>query len=114
MRAHRVIWAMFYGRWPAKDIDHINGDRTDNRISNLRHVSRAENARNSSRSSANTSGRTGVYKVKKSGKWNARIRVDGRFINLGFFKEFEAACAARAVAESKYGFSARHGSPRNH
>jgi len=90
LKAHRVVWAIVYGEWPSADIDHINKDRADNRISNLRAVTRAQNLANSHRARGTTS----VYRgVRYSfGKWEARISVDNRQVSLGRFDE-EAAAA---------------------
>lgn len=107
--AHRVIWPIHYGEWPSDQIDHINGVRNDNRISNLRVVTAKENRRNASMRSDNTSGVCGVYWHKAGGKWHARIMVDGRSKHLGLFTTFDAAAAARAEASRRYGFTDRHG-----
>ena len=107
--AHRVIWAMQTGEWPADDIDHINGDRADNRWENLRAVERKDNARNAKRRSTNTSGMMGVQWHPALGKWRARIMVDGRSIALGCYHSLEDACAARKSAERRYGFHENHG-----
>lgn len=108
-QAHRVIWAIHYGEWPSDQIDHINGVRNDNRISNLRVVTNQENGRNSSMRSDNTSGVCGVCWHKASGKWHAHIMVDGRSKHLGLFPTIAAAAAARAEASRRYGFTDRHG-----
>jgi len=106
---HRVIWALHTGEWPADQIDHINGVRDDNRISNLRVVTNKENQRNRSMQRNNTSGVCGVYWNKAKGKWQARIMVDGRYKCLGLFSSFDAAAAARAEASRQHGFTDRHG-----
>ena len=93
---------MFYGFWPPQDVDHINGDRADNRISNLRLATRSENLRNKRKFPTNTSGYVGVYCYWQRGNWNARISVNGRNINLGYFATKEDAAQARAEAERKY------------
>lgn len=108
-RAHRVAWALCHGVWPAGDIDHINHDRADNRISNLRLVSRRENCRNSSRSFRNTSGATGVVRHSPSGKWRAQIQPDGKAVHLGLFDSFEDAVAARRASARGFGFHENHG-----
>lgn len=108
-KAHRVAWALHYGAWPEDDIDHINHDRIDNRICNLRQTSRRENCRNSSLSRRNTSGHAGVTWCRQTNKWMAQIHPDGRCVNLGKFHNFEDAVAARKAAEAKYGFHANHG-----
>lgn len=93
-RLHRVIWLMAYGAWPTRQIDHINGRRTDNRLSNLREASREENSRNSKVQSNNASGKKGVSFHKASGKWQARICADGKRHSLGVFESREDAAAA--------------------
>jgi hypothetical protein len=107
--AHRVAWALTHGDWPIEQIDHINGQRDDNRIANLRCVSHAENQKNSALRKDNTTGRTGVHWHKKCGKWVAVIGVDGRPLHLGYFERFEDAVAAREKAEIEHGFHPNHG-----
>jgi len=108
-RAHRVAWAMHHGSWPAGHIDHINGDRADNRIENLRDVTRHENQRNMRRPSDNTSGRIGVWWHKRNKKWVAEIRTAGRKKHLGSFACFDEACRVREAAEKVDGYHANHG-----
>lgn len=109
--AHRVMWALVHGDWPSLGIDHINGDRGDNRISNLRCTDPQGNARNATRSKANTSGCTGVYFNKAVGKWQAYITVNRKAKNLGVYTDIEAAVAARKAAEAEHGFHVNHGRP---
>lgn len=104
--AHRVIWKLVHGIEP-DDIDHINGDRTDNRLENLRNVSRLVNTRNQKLPSNNTHGHLGVYSV--GSKWRAQIRVRGALKDLGRFAHFNDAVAARKAAEMRYGFHPNHG-----
>lgn len=106
--AHRIAWVICFGEWPGQ-IDHINGDKTDNRIGNLRAVSAAINNRNLPRSKTNRSGVTGVRWHKAAGKWIARINVNKQEHHLGLFGDFEAAVAARKAAEVAYGFHPNHG-----
>jgi hypothetical protein len=89
--AHRLAWLYTYGEWPQGEIDHINRVRYDNRIENLRDVSRAENCHNNGKRGDNTTGRPGVFYNKRTKKWTMLI---GRS-----FDNYEAACAARDVAE---------------
>lgn len=105
--AHRVCWAIHYGEWPDGQIDHVNGVRTDNSISNLRAVTSRDNSRNRARSSRNTSGITGV--VRSGEKWIAQIGVEGKTIHLGSFLTKQEAAVARKAAERKYGFDKAHG-----
>lgn len=86
--AHRVAWFIVFGRWPKEQIDHINGNRTDNRISNLREVSNKTNAQNHrTPNKNNTSGYLGVTWHNQMKKWAAGIMVDGRMKHLGLFED---------------------------
>lgn len=96
---HRLIWLMFYGYLPENDIDHINGNKADNRIENLREVSRICNCRNSGNSKRNKSGVKGVCWDPKSRKWRAQMRVAGKGIYLGLYHDFDEAVLARLTAE---------------
>lgn len=107
--AHRVVWVIHHGVWPEGQVDHINGDRSDNRIENLRVVTNTENARNSSLSKNNTSGVTGVWRDTRRNRWCAEIKVDRRKMYLGSFASLEEAAAVRKQAEKDYGFHANHG-----
>ena len=107
--SHRVIWAMYYNKWPEKQIDHINGVRNDNRIENLRDVTPQENSRNQKLSTLNTSGHFGVNYEKRRNYWYSLIVVNHKSIYLGSFKNKEDAIAARKAAEIKYGFHENHG-----
>jgi len=69
---HRVVWLYCHGEWPRFHIDHINGDRTDNRIENLRDVAPSENQKNMKLNARNTSGYVGVSFNKNTGKWVSR------------------------------------------
>ena len=106
---HRVVWLLETGEWPDGEIDHINGDRADNRMENLRLVDRSINARNMGRRSDNKSGVAGVHWNSRKRKWDAAICVRGRRTNLGSFPTLEAASAARSAASAQHGFTARHG-----
>lgn len=108
-RAHRVAWAIHYGDWPDGQIDHINGDRTDNRIENLRCVSQSENKHNCKLYSNNKSGIPGVRFIDSQNRWLAKITVNREIIQLGSFVDFDAAEEARRLAEKQYGFHSNHG-----
>jgi len=108
-RAHRVAFAMYHNRWPTRHIDHMNQDRTDNRIANLREVTDLENQRNARKSKNNTSGVTGVTWWERDNNWIAQIGVNYKRILLGYFDTIEEAAAARKEAEIKYGFHENHG-----
>jgi hypothetical protein len=106
--AHRLAWLYTYGMWPIQ-IDHINHNRSDNRIINLRETTQAENLKNQSKRSDNTSGITGVYWRKDRDKWKAAITVNQKQKHLGNFLDFNDAVEARKAAEIKYGFHENHG-----
>lgn len=106
---HRVAFALMVGRWPQGEIDHIDGDPTNNKWENLRDVSRKENLKNKSRPADNTSGVIGVSWIKSRHKWRARISVDGDYKFLGAFDDFNDAVKARLAAERKFGFHENHG-----
>ncbi len=107
--AHQAAWAIHYGKWPEHGIDHIFGDTTDHRISMLRDVPDADNAKNQKRRSDNTSGVTGVSYFARTGRWVAMIKGEGKARQLGYYRTLEEAAAARKAAEAKYGFHPNHG-----
>jgi hypothetical protein len=111
IKSHILAWAIVHGEWPAKDIDHINGDPGDNRIANLRLCEHRENQRNRSVQSNNKLGFKGVHAIKlKSGaiKYRARVVTDGQHRHVGCFDRAEDAAAAyAAVARELHGDFAR-------
>ena len=98
--AHRLAWFWIKGRWPKVEIDHFDGDRANNRISNLRKAGRVENSRNSGLRRNNTTGRVGVGFDRSRQRFTAKITVAGKTINLGRFSQLPAAIAARQQAET--------------
>lgn len=106
--AHRVIWKLVSGEDP-DFIDHINGNRSDNRICNLRSVSQTENARNTAKHRTNTSGCTGVFWLKRESRWYAVISINNKRKVLGSFREKADAIAARKAAEKELGYHENHG-----
>lgn len=107
---HRVCYAIYHGRDPyPMQCDHVNHDRTDNRICNLRLVTNQENQKNASKRKDNTSGISGVSLKKGANKWVAQIRANGKRTYLGTFINKSDAIAARKAAEIKYGFHKNHG-----
>lgn len=103
LKAHAVAWAMFYGQWPELQVDHINRDPSDNRISNLRLATNLQNCANKRIYRNNTSGAKGVSQ-RSSGRWQAYIKVNYRRIHLGTFDTKEEARAAyQKAAHSAFG-----------
>lgn len=106
MRAHQVACVLMTGRFPVGMIDHINGNRSDNRWSNLRDVSNQINSQNerAARASNKTSGLLGVTWDEQAGKWKAQIKVGKNNKNLGLFDDplagHEAYKAAKRVAHA--------------
>lgn len=95
---HRLAWLYVYGTWPNNNIDHINGDKSDNRISNLRDATQTQNHYNVGKKSSNKSGFKGVSWHVEGKKWDAKIRHNGRRIYLGLFDTPEEAHAAYVEA----------------
>lgn len=108
--AHRIAMLLAYGFYgEGMDVDHINHIRDDNRLSNLRFVTTADNNRNKSRDSRNATDVMGVHYDKARRKYVAQIGVDGVHIHLGRFATLEDAAKARRDADLKYKFNANHG-----
>lgn len=105
----RVAWTLFYKEPPVGCIDHINGIRDDNRICNLRIVSKGENAKNSKRRKDNKSGITGVTWDSVNLRWKAHIRVNNKQITVGRYVNLGDAVFARKEAEKLYNFHPNHG-----
>lgn len=105
--AHRVAWAAVYGDWPDV-IDHINGVRTDNRLCNLRNVTKADNSRNR----RGTGKPFGVSYDASRGLWRARATVNYREVHIGYYQTEALAIVARAEASIALGFHPLHGSAK--
>jgi hypothetical protein len=99
---HRVIWLYVYGNFPQSDIDHKNRIRNDNRLCNLRAVTRTDNCQNISLPSHNKSGHLGVSWFKSHNCWTVYVKVDKKNKWLGYYKNLDAAIAARKAGEAKY------------
>lgn len=96
--AHRVCWFLKTGTWPVREIDHINGVKTDNRFCNLREATRSQNIMNTAKRADNINGVKGVGWSKTSEKWRARITINGKVHYLGQFHDKTEAAAAYAEA----------------
>lgn len=107
--AHRVAWAIYYGEWPKAQLDHINRNRKDNRIVNLRPATPGENNKNRNRQTNNKSGVTGVSWCAKARAWRAQIQVNGKNKCLGTFTSKPEAVAIRRAAEKTHNFHPTHG-----
>ena len=97
--AHRLAWLYIYGEFPPQFIDHIDRDKSNNRISNLRMATNSQNQINAKIQSNNTSGYNGVF--RNGGNWQARIKVMGSVICLGTYKTKEEAYKVRKSAEAE-------------
>lgn len=99
-RAHRLAWFYSYGYWPENDIDHINGNRADNRLENLREATRSENMYNQTRVRKNS-------KIKVTGvsynrdRYRARINAEGKQYHIGTYDTIEEAETAYLEAKKK-------------
>lgn len=107
---HQLAWFMMTGMWPESEIDHENGDGSDNRFENLRSVSHRENLMNCKLKKSNKSGFNGVRKENK--KWLATITINGHQKRIGLFEKIEDAVSARESENEKQGFHKNHGVKR--
>lgn len=98
---HRIAWLLMTGELPAAEIDHRNLSRADNRWTNLRLATRAQQVANSRRNSRNTSGHKGAYWIASRRRWCARIDIGGKIIGLGSYQTAAEAGAAYAAAAAK-------------
>lgn len=106
---HRLVFLYMTGSHPNGEVDHINGDRTDNRWGNLRDCDSFSQSRNQGVRSDNTSGVRGVNYSKRAGKWVVRISQSGERFNLGNYSSFEEAVSVRKNAEGLLGYHPNHG-----
>ena len=101
--AHRIIWEMKNGPIPkGLLIDHVDGNRTNNKLSNLRLCTKSQNTCNGKLRSTNTSGFRGVSWSRSMSMWRSQIRTQNGPMNLGYFETKEEAYAARLKAEKEY------------
>lgn len=107
--AHRIIWALHYGEWPESGIDHINGDRLDNRIENMRDETQFQNCKNAAKYPRKEPWiATGVSR-RNNGKWSASVQVNKVKKTIGTYNCHTAAMIARKLFDQSNGFSDRHG-----
>jgi hypothetical protein len=99
---HRLIWLYVHGSFPKEDIDHKNRIRNDNRLCNLRAVSRTDNCQNISLPDHNKSGHIGVSWIKSHNRWTVYVKVDKKNKWLGYYKNLDDAVAARKAGEAKF------------
>lgn len=100
--AHRLAWLYVHGDWPTDQLDHIDRDRVNNRIANLREVDNARNAQNCGLQQNNKSGGKDVCWYKRKSRWMVRITIDGERKFLGYFADHNDALTARLNAEKVY------------
>jgi len=94
-REHRIVWKTHFGKIPVgMDVDHINQDKSDNRIENLRLGTRSQNKSNSKKHKDNRSGFKGVTYYKRYNKWMAQISHNYKKITIGYFDTPQEAHAA--------------------
>jgi len=101
-RRSRLAFLWAHGRWPVPTVDHINRDRSDDRLANLREADHAFQNVNKPKQRNNTSGHRGVYWRKDANKWWARIQIGNRMHNLGAFESLIEALNARQTAEINF------------
>lgn len=102
IHAHRLAWFYVHEVWPADQLDHINGNRDDNRLANLREATASQNGANRGAQRNNTSSVKGVSFHKASGKWRADLQVNKVALSLGLYETRAAAAAAYELAEYMY------------
>jgi len=99
--AHRLAWLYVHGEWPSTVVDHIDNDKLNNRISNLRLATHSQNCANQKRRITNKSGFKGVSLKTGLDRWQAVFRREGKNHYLGSFKTKEEAYAVYCDAISK-------------
>lgn len=98
---HRLAWLWAHGEWPKQHIDHINGEVADNRLCNLRDVSRFVNLQNERKARKHSSsGLLGAH--KKGNRWVSRIRVNGAYVHLGAFATAQQAHEVYLAAKHQH------------
>lgn len=101
-KSHRLAWLYQHGEFPNCEIDHINGNRVDNRISNLRLATSKQNKENVKLKSTNTSGYRGIHWDKERQKWMAYVTSNRKFHNIGRFDDVNDAIKAVTEARNQF------------
>lgn len=100
--AHRLAWILYYGEWPVDCIDHIDGDKTNNSLINLREATHTENNRNFKKRQGTSSKYKGVTWCKRKELWKVQIRFEGKNIHLGYFNDKESGAKHYNKVVQKY------------
>ncbi len=109
IQGHRVAWLLHHGKWPKHQIDHVDGNRSNNRISNLRDATHVQNMQNTAMFRNNRSGCMGVRWNNKSSRWVSFIGHGGKRISLGTHTSLLEAAARRKSREISLGYHPNHG-----
>jgi hypothetical protein len=109
---HRLVFLFEHQRWPSTHIDHINGDREDYRVENLREATPEINSLNRGINKNNSSGVSGVYWDSGESKWRVQININKKLTPLGRFSNLEEAIKIRKDAETLYNYHPNHGKVR--
>ena len=112
LRAHRLAWFITHNELPKQQIDHIDEDKLNNAISNLRSCTQSQNKMNQGKYANNTSGFKGVSWHRKGQKWMASVRINGKNKHLGLFTTAESASAVYE-AKAKEGFGKFYNTNKN-
>ncbi len=106
IRAHRLVWMWVHGEWPTGELDHINGNRDDNRIANLRLATVHQNRTNRGMLTNNKSGYKWVHWDKKRNLWCAQVQNNRKYFHLSFHptpeEAHEAACNAARTLHGEF------------
>jgi hypothetical protein len=111
-KAHRLAWFYVHAEFPSGEIDHIDGNGLNNKLDNLRAVTRTENCKNLRIPKHNTSGYPGVSWHKRRQKWRADININGKQKHLGLFENIDDAAEAYQAAAKAAGYHENHGKSR--
>ena len=106
---HRIVWLLVTGKLPESQVDHIDGNGLNNKLTNLREATNLVNGKNTKKHKNNTSGVMGVGWFRPKNKWRARIYCDGKDTTLGYFDTIEEAIIVRKQAEIQYNYHPNHG-----